>query len=104
MVELVVVLVVLAVVLVLVAATCWSGLSLLLLHLDDTRFSSNKGESEADRNSLEARVERLKAEADGRAPDFTDDLKKAAPQVVEDQMALYQTRMQRQHNSQTGRG
>lgn len=67
-----------------------------LLRLDDTRFSSNKGETEADRNSLEARVERLKAEADGRAPDFTDDLKKAAPQVVEDQMALYQTRMQRQ--------
>ncbi len=67
-----------------------------LLRLDDTRFSSNKGETEADRNSLEARVERLKAEADGRTPDFTDDLKKAAPQVVEDQMALYQTRMQRQ--------
>lgn len=69
-----------------------------LLRLDDTRFSSNKGETEADRNSLEARVERLRAEAEGREPAFTDDLKKAAPQVVEDQMALYQTRMQRQNS------
>lgn len=69
-----------------------------LLRLDDTRFSSNKGETEADRNSLEARVERLSAEAEGREPAFTDDLKKAAPQVVEDQLALYQTRMQRQNS------
>ncbi|OWP51741.1 hemolysin secretion protein D [Pseudomonas nitroreducens] len=67
-----------------------------LLRLDDTRFTSNKGETEADRNSLEARVERLKAEAEGREPVFSDDLKKSAPQVVEDQLALYQTRMQRQ--------
>ncbi|MBD9675346.1 HlyD family type I secretion periplasmic adaptor subunit [Pseudomonas sp. PDM18] len=69
-----------------------------LLRLDDTRFSSNKGETEADRNSLEARVERLSAEAEGREPVFTDDLKKDAPQVVEDQLALYQTRMQRQNS------
>jgi len=69
-----------------------------LLRLDDTRFSSNKGETEADRNSLEARVERLSAEAEGREPVFTDELKKAAPQVVEDQLALYQTRMQRQNS------
>ncbi|MBD9512575.1 MULTISPECIES: HlyD family type I secretion periplasmic adaptor subunit [Pseudomonadaceae] len=69
-----------------------------LLRLDDTRFSSNKGETEADRNSLEARVERLSAEAEGREPAFTDALKKDAPQVVEDQLALYQTRMQRQNS------
>ncbi|WP_152224800.1 HlyD family type I secretion periplasmic adaptor subunit [Pseudomonas sp. SCB32] len=66
-----------------------------LLRLDDTRFVSNKGETEADRNSLEARIERLSAEAEGRPPVFTDALKKDAPQVVEDQLALYQTRQQR---------
>ena len=71
-----------------------------LLRLDDTRFASNKGETEADRNSLEARVERLSAEAEGREPVFTDALKKDAPQVVEDQMALYQTRQQRQSSEQ----
>lgn len=71
-----------------------------LLRLDDTRFASNKGETEADRNSLEARVERLSAEAEGREPVFTDALKKDAPQVVEDQMALYQTRQQRQNSEQ----
>ncbi|WP_371230052.1 HlyD family type I secretion periplasmic adaptor subunit [Pseudomonas sp. QE6] len=71
-----------------------------LLRLDDTRFASNKGETEADRNSLEARVERLSAEAEGREPVFTDELKKDAPQVVEDQLALYQTRQQRQNSEQ----
>ncbi|WP_370599863.1 HlyD family type I secretion periplasmic adaptor subunit [Pseudomonas nitroreducens] len=71
-----------------------------LLRLDDTRFASNKGETEADRNSLEARVERLSAEAEGREPVFTNALKKDAPQVVEDQMALYQTRQQRQSSEQ----
>ncbi len=71
-----------------------------LLRLDDTRFASNKGETEADRNSLEARVERLSAEAEGREPVFTDALKKDAPQVVEDQIALYQTRQQRQNSEQ----
>ena len=37
-----------------------------LLRLDDTRFLSNKGESEADRYALTAQVERLSAEAEGR--------------------------------------
>ncbi|AGI23512.1 HlyD family type I secretion periplasmic adaptor subunit [Pseudomonas sp. MT3] len=69
-----------------------------LLRLDDTRFASNKGETEADRNFLEARVERLSAEVDGRQPAFADELKKDAPQVVEDQLALYQTRQQRQNS------
>src|SRR5690606_12480846 len=39
----------------------------VLLRLDDTRFLSNRGETEADRLALIARVERLTAEAEGRA-------------------------------------
>jgi len=67
-----------------------------LLRLDDTRFASNRDETDADRNSLEARVERLSAEADGRVPSFSEQLKKDAPQVVDDQMRLYHTRQARQ--------
>ncbi|MDF3932255.1 HlyD family type I secretion periplasmic adaptor subunit [Pseudomonas citronellolis] len=67
-----------------------------LLRLDDTRFASNKGETEADRNALEARVERLSAEAEGREPAFSDALKSTAPQVVDDQLQLYHSRQQRQ--------
>ncbi|MFZ5956319.1 HlyD family type I secretion periplasmic adaptor subunit [Pseudomonas knackmussii] len=67
-----------------------------LLRLDDTRFASNRDETDADRNSLEARVERLSAEADGRAPNFSEQLNKEAPQVVDDQMRLYHTRQARQ--------
>ncbi|KAF1071340.1 MAG: Type I secretion system membrane fusion protein PrsE [Pseudomonas citronellolis] len=67
-----------------------------LLRLDDTRFTSNKGETEADRNALQARIERLNAEIDGRAPDFSPALREAAPQVVDDQLALYHSRQQRQ--------
>ncbi|ANI14557.1 MULTISPECIES: HlyD family type I secretion periplasmic adaptor subunit [Pseudomonas] len=67
-----------------------------LLRLDDTRFASNKGETEADRNALEARVERLSAEAEGREPAFSDALKQTAPQVVDDQLQLYHSRQARQ--------
>ena len=38
----------------------------VLLRLDDTRLLSNRGEAEADRLALVARVERLSAEAEGR--------------------------------------
>ena len=45
-----------------------------LLRLDDTRFLSNRGETEADRMALVARVERLSAEAEGRPLVLPDDL------------------------------
>ena len=66
-----------------------------LLRLDDTRFLSNRGETEADRMALVARVERLSAEAEGRPLVLPDDLVKQAPQLVEDEMALYRSRQQR---------
>ena len=71
-----------------------------LLRLDDTRFLSNRGETEADRMALVARVERLSAEAEGRPLVLPDDLVKQAPQLVEDEMALYRSRQQRLHSEQ----
>ena len=37
-----------------------------LLHLDDTRFASNVGETEADKLGLRAKVERLTAEVENQ--------------------------------------
>lgn len=71
-----------------------------LLRLDDTRFLSNRGETEADRMALVARVERLSAEAEGRPLALPEDLVKQAPQLVEDEMALYRSRQQRLHSEQ----
>ncbi|MBB1521089.1 HlyD family type I secretion periplasmic adaptor subunit [Aquipseudomonas guryensis] len=71
-----------------------------LLRLDDTRFLSNRGETEADRMALVARVERLSAEAEGRPLALPEELVKQAPQLVEDEMALYRSRQQRLHSEQ----
>lgn len=66
-----------------------------LLRLDDTRFLSNKGESEADRYALTAQVERLSAEAEGRPFSLSDEVRAKAPQVAEDETALYESRQRR---------
>ncbi len=72
----------------------------VLLRLDATRYNSNKGETEADRMALQARVERLSAEAEGRPLVLPDELIKQAPQLVEDEMALYQSRQRRLESEQ----
>ena len=66
-----------------------------LLRLDDTRFLSNKGESEADRYALMAQVERLSAEAEGRPFKPSDEVVAKAPQVAEDERSLYEQRQRR---------
>src|SRR5690606_39232640 len=66
-----------------------------LLRLDDTRFLSNKGESEADRYALTAQVERLSAESEGRPLELSEEVRSKAPQVAEDEMALYTSRQRR---------
>ncbi|QKZ06233.1 MULTISPECIES: HlyD family type I secretion periplasmic adaptor subunit [Pseudomonas] len=66
-----------------------------LLRLDDTRFLSNKGESEADRYALMAQVERLQAETDGKPFTVSDEVRSKAPQVAEDEMSLYTSRQRR---------
>jgi len=71
-----------------------------LLRLDDTRFLSNRGETEADRLALIARLERLSAEAEGRAPRLPEEITRDAPQLAEDQLALYRSRQERLRSEQ----
>jgi adhesin transport system membrane fusion protein len=72
----------------------------VLLRLDDTRFLSNRGETEADRLALVARVERLTAEAEGRPINMPEDILRLAPQLAEDELALYQSRQNRLQSEQ----
>ena len=71
-----------------------------LLRLDDTRFLSNRGETEADRLALVARLERLAAEAEGREPSLPAEITKGATQLAEDELALYRSRQQRLQSEQ----
>ncbi|WP_010483201.1 HlyD family type I secretion periplasmic adaptor subunit [Pseudomonas sp. S9] len=72
----------------------------VLLRLDDTRFLSNKGESDADRLALIARVERLSAEAEGRPLAMPEEITRSAPQLAEDEAGLYSSRQQRLQSEQ----
>lgn len=66
----------------------------LLLRLDDTRFVSNMGESEADRRALLARVERLSAESEERPLKLPEEIVKDAPGLAANEQALYNSRQQ----------
>ncbi|MCY1275272.1 Type I secretion system membrane fusion protein PrsE [compost metagenome] len=66
-----------------------------LLRLDDTRYLSNKGETEADRLALIARVERLSAEAEGRPLQLPEEIERSAPQLAADEQSLYDSRKRR---------
>ena len=72
----------------------------VLLRLDDTRFLSNQGETEADRLALIARIERLTAEAEGRPIAMPEVITRSAPQLAEDELALYRSRQQRLQGEQ----
>ncbi|MDH4874582.1 HlyD family type I secretion periplasmic adaptor subunit [Pseudomonas sp. BN515] len=72
----------------------------VLLRLDDTRFRSNKGETEADRLALMAKVERLSAEAEGREMALPEEITRDAPQLAEDEKALYRARNERLESEQ----
>ena len=65
-----------------------------LVRLDDTRFASNVGETEADRVAMELRVERLSAEIDNRPLNITEAARKAVPNQVSNEESLYQSRRQ----------
>ncbi|MGF6397408.1 adhesin transport system membrane fusion protein [Pseudomonas frederiksbergensis] len=65
-----------------------------LIRLDDTRFASNVGETEADRLSMLLRVERLSAEVDDRALNFPADVLKAVPTQAASEESLYISRRQ----------
>lgn len=68
-----------------------------LLRLDDTRFASNVGETDADRHALALRVERLSAEVEGRAPAFGEALLGEAPTQAASEQALFDSRQQQLH-------
>ncbi|WP_237886170.1 HlyD family type I secretion periplasmic adaptor subunit [Pseudomonas sp. PGPR40] len=69
-----------------------------LIRLDDTRFASNVGETEADRLSMLLRVERLSAEVDDRALNFPADVLKAVPIQAASEESLYISRRQQLHD------
>ena len=69
-----------------------------LIRLDDTRFASNVGETEADRLSMLLRVERLSAEVDDRPLNFPTDVLKAVPTQAASEESLYISRRQQLHD------
>lgn len=69
-----------------------------LLRLDDTRFASNVGETEADRLGLLSRIERLNAEINDRELDFPPEIKEKAPAIAKGEVDLYNSRRQQFRN------
>jgi len=69
-----------------------------LIRLDDTRFASNVGETEADRLSMLLRVERLSAEVDDRPLNFPRAVLKAVPGPAASEESLYISRRQQLHD------
>jgi adhesin transport system membrane fusion protein len=61
-----------------------------LLRLDDTRFRSNVGETEADRFALEARIQRLTAQLDDATElTLSPEIIKQAPDIASGEMELF---------------
>ncbi|AYC33936.1 HlyD family type I secretion periplasmic adaptor subunit [Pseudomonas cavernae] len=73
-----------------------------LLRLDDTRFASNVGETEADRLSLLLRVERLSAEVENRPLQVPEDVRSRAPGLAASEQSLYESRRQQLHDEVAG--
>ncbi|MGQ7815176.1 HlyD family type I secretion periplasmic adaptor subunit [Metapseudomonas furukawaii] len=72
-----------------------------LLRLDPTRFESNVGETEADRNAMQLRVERLSAEVNDQPLIISEELRSLAPEQAASEEALYASRRQ-QLNDEVG--
>lgn len=61
-----------------------------LLRLDDTRFRSNAGESEADRLALEARIQRLTAQVEGKETlTLSPNIMAKSPDITDGELALF---------------
>ena len=61
-----------------------------LLRLDDTRFRSNAGESEADRLALEARIQRLTAQIEGKDTlTLSPTIMAKSPDIANGELALF---------------
>lgn len=67
-----------------------------LLRLDDTRFRSNAGESEADRLALEVRVQRLTAQlADKETLELPPEIAQKSPDIANSEIQLFTSVKQR---------
>lgn len=64
----------------------------VVLNIDPTRFSSSLGETKAKYYSLLAKVARLTAEANGTPFIAPPELAKEEPQILKEEMSLYNTR------------
>ncbi|MFJ4349116.1 HlyD family type I secretion periplasmic adaptor subunit [Pseudomonas sp. NPDC089401] len=73
-----------------------------LLRLDETRFISNKGETEAERVAMALRVERLSAEVEGTPLKIDDKLREAAPSQASSEESLYASRRQQLNDEVNG--
>ncbi|MBN3208556.1 HlyD family type I secretion periplasmic adaptor subunit [Pectobacterium brasiliense] len=73
-----------------------------LLRLDDTRFASNVGETEADRLALLSRIERLNAEINGQELVLSEEITTQAPKIAAGEKGLYNSRRQQLHNEISG--
>lgn len=73
-----------------------------LLRLDDTRFASNVGETEADRLALLSRIERLNAEINGQELVLSEEITTQAPKIAAGEKDLYNSRRQQLHNEISG--
>lgn len=61
-----------------------------LLRLDDTRFKSNAGETEADRLSLQARIQRLNAQLNGQQTlTLNPEIVRQAPDIAQGEIDLF---------------
>ncbi len=73
-----------------------------LLRLDPTRFQSNVGETEADRQAMALRVERLSAEVEGRDLNIPDRLRQSASSQAANEEELFSSRQQQLHDEVAG--
>lgn len=69
-----------------------------LLRLDDTRFQSNVGESEADRYALMARISRLQAQIDDNPLTLSPEIEREAPGIASGERELFETQRMRFRN------
>ncbi|EMJ4842153.1 TPA: HlyD family type I secretion periplasmic adaptor subunit [Morganella morganii] len=73
-----------------------------LIRLDDTRFASNVGETEAERLALMSKIERLNAEINNHDLVLSEDIIKQAPDVANAEKQLFNSRRQQLHNEISG--
>ena len=69
------------------------ALGQILLKIDDTQFASSFEESQLSINTLQARIDRLRAEVGGaRAPHFSVSLEETSPAIIREQTELFERR------------